>query len=232
MKLIKSFFVAAIALVAFNASAQTADEVVGKYLTAMGGADKLKSLKTVKMEGNLSTQGLDIPITLTRKNDVGMRVDLEIMGTSNYQIFNTEKGWMFMPVQGQTEPQEMPAEAMKSVRNQFDLAGPLVDSKAKGYTVEYLGMDKVDGADAYKLKVEKDGNVQTFFIDAKTNFLVKVVTKASVNGEDMEVENTYADYKQTPDGYWFAHSSTSMQGTMVYDKITVNAEVDDKIFSN
>ncbi len=232
MKLIKSFFVVAIALVAFNASAQTADEVVGKYLTAMGGADKLKSLKTVKMEGNLSTQGLDIPITLTRKNDVGMRVDLEIMGTSNYQIFNTEKGWMFMPVQGQTEPQEMPAEAMKSVRNQFDLAGPLVDSKAKGYTVEYLGMDKVDGADAYKLKVEKDGNVQTFFIDAKTNFLVKVVTKASVNGEDMEVENTYADYKQTPDGYWFAHSSTSMQGTMVYDKITVNAEVDDKIFSN
>ena len=78
MKLIKSFFVAAIALVAFNASAQTADEVVGKYLTAMGGADKLKSIKTVKLEGSLSTQGLDIPITITRKNNVGMRIDLEI----------------------------------------------------------------------------------------------------------------------------------------------------------
>lgn len=232
MKLVKSFFVAAISLVALNASAQTADEVVGKYLTAMGGADKLNSIKTLKSEGNLSVQGMDIPVTLTRKSNTGMRLDMEIMGTSNYQIFTPTKGWMFMPVQGQTEPMELPAEQLKSVKSQLDLSGSLVDYKKKGYTVEYLGMDKVEGADAYKLKVVKDSAVQTYYIDAKTNFLVKVSSKANVNGEEIDVDNAYADFKQTADGFWFPYSNTTMQGTIVFDKITVNGEVDDKIFSN
>lgn len=232
MKLIKLFFMAAMALLSINASAQTADEIIAKYIAAMGGEAKLKSIQTVKSEGSLSTQGMDIPITITRKHNTGMRVDMEIMGTNNYQIFTMDKGWVFMPIQNQTEPMEVPAEQIKSVKSQLDLSGALVDYKAKGYKVEYLGTEKVDGNDAYKLKVDKDGTLQTYFIDSKTNFIVKVLSTANVNGEDIEMENSFSDYQQTADGYWFPYSNTTMQGTIVYSKITVNEAVDDKIFSN
>ena len=109
MKTIKYFLAAAFAFGSFAASAQTADDIVAKYVTAMGGAEKLSSLKTVKMEGNMSTQGIDIALTVTKKQLAGMRLDLDIMGTSNFQMATPEKGWIFMPIMQQAEPKEMDA---------------------------------------------------------------------------------------------------------------------------
>ena len=74
------------------AHAQTADEVVDKYIASLGGKDKLMSLKTVKMEGSMSVQGTDLTITATRSHMVGMRMDIEVMGMSNYQVANTGYG--------------------------------------------------------------------------------------------------------------------------------------------
>jgi len=131
MKTLKTFIAAALAVVSFAASAQSADDIVNKYVTAMGGAEKLASLKTVKMEGNMSTQGIDVALTLTKKHLEGMRLDLEIMGTSNFQMATPSKGWVFMPIMQQTEPQEMEAEQLKSVQSQLDIQGSLYTTKQK-----------------------------------------------------------------------------------------------------
>ena len=39
------------ALVAGSASAETADEVIAKYLKAEGGVDKIRSIQTIRMTG-------------------------------------------------------------------------------------------------------------------------------------------------------------------------------------
>ncbi|MGF2413594.1 MAG: hypothetical protein ACQUYJ_14780, partial [Ferruginibacter sp.] len=114
------------------ANAQTADDVVGKYIAAMGGKEKLNALKTVKMEGNLSVMGNDVAIVITKKHLVGMRVDISVMGTENYQVVTPAKGVVFMPVQGMSEPTEMPEEQLKSAIGQLDIQGSLVDYKEKG----------------------------------------------------------------------------------------------------
>ncbi len=232
MKTIKTAFVALMSFAAITASAQTADEIINKYITAMGGAEKLASLKTVKMEGNMSTQGIDVAMTITKKHMMGMRVDMEIMGTSNYQIINTAKGWAFMPVMQQTEPQEMEAEQVKGAQSQLDLQGSLFNYKEKGITVEYVGVEKVDGKDAHKLKVVKGDKNSFYFIDAATNRIVKTASKANVQGQEMDVETTFADYKQNADGYWFAYTNNTTQGVITFDKISTNVAVDDKMFTN
>jgi hypothetical protein len=232
MKTLKTFLLAAMSFAAVAVSAQTADEIVSKHLKAMGGAEKLASLKTVKMEGNLNTQGIDVVITLTKKHLAGMRMDMEVMGTSNYQMATPTKGWVFMPVMQQTEPKEMDAEQLKSVQSQLDIQGTFLDYKAKGYTVEYIGTEKVDGKDAYKLKTVKEGKDVFYFIDAVSNFIVKTTSKANVQGEEMELETSFSDYKQTADGFWFPHTNTTLQGVITFDKITTNLPVDDKLFTN
>ncbi len=229
---ILGLFIMAMILVQF-AHAQTADEVVDKYIAALGGKEKLMSLKTVKMEGSMSVQGTDLTITATRSHMVGMRMDIEVMGMSNYQVANTTKGASFWPVQGMDAPVDMEPEQYKSVSNQLDLHGALCNYKEKGHTVELLGSEKVDGNDAHKLKVTfKNGVVSNYFIDAKTGRLLKTTGMAKVQGEEMEVSSTYSDYKQNADGYWFAYSVTQMQGTIVYDKISTNIPVDESIFKN
>jgi len=232
MKTLKSLFAAALCFVAFNVSAQTADEIVAKNIAAMGGAEKLASLKSVKMEGSLSTQGIDIPVTMTKVHNKGLRMDLEIMGTANYQLANETKGWVFMPIQQMDAPQEMTADQLKSTKAQMDIQGSLFNYKEKGYTVEYVSTEKLSGGDAYKLKVVKNGETSFYFIDTKTNLLVKTTATREVNGQSMDLETVYSDYKKNADGFLFAYTNNTTQGNIVFDKISTNIAVDEKIFTN
>lgn len=232
MKTLKKILVAGFCFATLTVTAQTADEIVAKNIAALGGAEKLSSLKSVKMEGNLSTQGIDIPITLTKLHMKGMRMDLEIMGTANYQLANETKGWVFMPIQQMDAPQEMPAEQHKSIKSQMDVQGTLFNYKEKGYTVEYVGTEKLDGGDAWKLKVIKNGEPSFYFIDTKTNLLVKTSATREVNGQSMDIESVFSDYKKNADGFMFAYTTNTTQGNIVYDKISTNIPVDEKIFTN
>lgn len=213
--------------------AQTADEIVNKHIEARGGKEKLLALKTTKMSGSMSVQGTDIQLTLTNLHDVGLRVDIEVAGTTNYQVANKKEGWVFMPVMGMAEPTKMDSAQLRSVMKQMDIQGTLLDYKTKGYTVTLEGSEDVGGQPAHKLKVvSADGRADYQYLDKKTFFLVKSAGKASVQGQEMDVESTYADYKKNADGYWFPHSITNLQGTMAFDKIETNVAVDEKLFSN
>ena len=211
--------------------AQTADEIIDKYITAMGGKEKLVSLKTIKMEGNLTVQGTDIAMVITKKHLVGMRIDISVMGTENYQIITPAKGTVFMPVQGMSAPTAMPDDQFKAIQPQLDLQGVLVDYKNKGTTVELLGNEKVDGEDCYNIKVTSSSGVVTnYFISAKTFFIIKTSGKRLMNGEEVDVTTSYSNYKQNGDGFLFPYSTTNMQGTTDYSKIDTNVPVDESIF--
>ena len=230
MKMLKNLLAAAFVFTAFSAGAQTADEIVAKNVDAMGGAAKLTTLNSVKFSGSMSAQGQDIPITITKVNMKGMRLDIDLMGTSNYQIITPDKGYMFFPIQGMTDPKELDADMVKAAQTQLDVQGALFNYKEKGSMVEYVGTEK----DVYHLKLtDKNGKIVHYFIDTKTNRVSKTSGKAKgPDGQDMDVETSYADWKQNGDGYWFPYSTTTMQGPITYDKVESNIKVDESIFKN
>lgn len=215
-------------------NAQSADDVIGKYITALGGAEKLKSLNTLKLTGTLSVQGNDVSIVITRKHMVGSRADFSIMGTENYQVLNTEKGWSFMPVQGMTEPAEMPADQFKTLQIQLDIQSPLLNYKDKGNQVELQRNEKINGEDCFNIKLTyKNGLPANIFISSKDYRIVKTTGKRAINGQDIDVETTYSNYKQNTDGYWFAYTvSSNVQGETNFEKVETNIPVDDKIFKS
>ena len=233
MKTIKLLLLAFTALMITRSNAQTVDEIINKNLDAMGGKEKLSTLKTVKMTGSMSTQGIDIPITITKSHMTGMRMEFEVMGNSNYQTANAKQGWTYMPVRQMTAPEEMDAESYKSFSNQMDIQSPFLNYKEKGTSIELAGSEKVDGSDAYNLKMTyKNGRTANYFIDKKTNRLIKSSAKANVQGQEMDVETLFSDYKQNKDGYWFPYTVTSMQGPIIFDSVETNMPVDEKIYAN
>lgn len=233
MNKLKNLALAATAMISLQAAqAQTADDVVNKYIEAMGGKEKLLSLKSVKMTGSLSVQGMEVGVTITILDDKGSRTDISVPGMGEgYQIFTPEKGWGFMPFQGQAAPEEMPEDRVKSSQAQLDLQSGLLDYKAKGHSVELLGKETVDGAECYKLKfTQKSGKVVTYYIDAKNYYRIKSVSTANINGEETEMETTYSDFKKTPEGYVFAYSQSTPNGPISFSSIEVNKPVDESIF--
>lgn len=234
MKKIK-LTLAAIAALFFVTSiqAQTADEIVNKYVDAIGGKEKMLALKSVKLNGSMNVQGMDIGIVVTAVNGVGSRTDISVPGMGEgFQIMNAKKGWNFMPFQGQASPEEVSPEVVKSSQNQLDIQGGLVNYKEKGSKVELLGKETVDGTEAYKLKLTNSaGKESTYFIDTKTYYRIKSVAKTSTPEGEVDVETSYSDFKKTPEGYLFPFAQTNSRGTVVFSSIEINKPVDEKIFT-
>lgn len=235
----KSFFLAAIAAVAISASAfsQSVDEIVEKHIAARGGADKLKALSSVVQENSLSVQGMDIPMKITTVTGKGLRQELEVMGNQMITAVDGEAGWVVMPAMmgGSGSPEDMSADQLKGAKAGLDPTGGLFNYKEKGSTVELVGKEKVNGADAFNLKVtSKDGYTSNLLIDATTYLLSKTVATTSQAGQTFTQEMWFTNYKDV-DGIKFAHTSemtSPMGGTMTLttNKVIVNGTVDPAIF--
>ena len=218
---------------ATTVSAQTAEEIVGKYQAAMGGLAKIKSLETVRMSGKtVLGGGQEAPFRLERKRPSAVRSELEFMGTVNVQAFDGETAWQFMPVMGMTEPEPFPAEDSKEARDQADFDGPLVDWKDKGVKLEYLGKEAWDGKDCHKLQItEKDGSVRVYFIDAGSNLLLRETAKAPTPQGEVDVEVLYRDWREVG-GFKFAFVLESKQvngppgQVLSFDTIEPNVPID------
>lgn len=230
--LIFGFFIIALVMVQF-AQAQSVDDVIDKYIAAMGGKDKMLSMTSQKMTGSFEVQGTPINIVATRKHEVGYRLDISVMGTENYQLITPTKGWTFMPVQGQSAPEEMSDDQYKSGQNQLDMQGPFINYKEKGHKITLSGKETVDGTECYKLVVAfKNGTKTDYYIDTKTNRIYKTSTKINVNGEEVDAYTIFSNYKQDANGFWFAYTTVSTRGETNYEKIETNIAVDDNIFKN
>lgn len=215
------------------AQAQTVDEIIAKNIEAMGGKEKLASLNSVKISGTLNVQGFDVELTTTILNQKGSRNDINVPGMGEgYIILTPTKGWNYLPFQGMTAPEELTEDQVKTRASQLDIQGPLFNYKEKGNQVELVSTDQNGENKLYKLKVTyKNGKVSYFFIDSKTFYRVKTVTTVEANGESVEIETTYSDFRKTPEGYVFAYSNTSQQGTTTVTAIEVNKPVDENIFT-
>ncbi len=223
----------AIAMSITYVSAQTVDEIADAYTKAMGGKEKLMALNSVRMTGSMSTQGIDVPMVFSKLHMKGMRIDMEIMGSSNYQLGNLNKAYAFMPVMGQSAPEEMPAESFKSVVNEYDVQGFLFDYKSKGYKIILAGKEKIDNAETFKMEVTyPNGENRTYYIDVATSRLVKSVSKRNVNGQEMENVTSFSDYKQNKDGYWFAYTLSTTQGNIIFETVETNVALPETLFTN
>jgi hypothetical protein len=233
----KSLIVAAfVALLSPVASAQTAEEIVAKHIQARGGAEKLKSIKTLRMTGKREIQpGFAIPIVLEQMRPNRMRVDLTVQGMTGILAYDGANGWQLMPFQGKTDPEPMPDEMIKEFADDSDIDGPLLDWKEKGHKIELVGKEQVEGTDAYRVKLtKKGGDILDIWFDAETYLDIKGVSRRMVRGTVQEVESVTSDYKEVagmmmPHSFQFGEKGQPKL-TMTIDKIEVNPAVEEARF--
>lgn len=235
--LVKLLGLMAFALVILSnaAHAQSVDEIINKHVAAMGG-DKYANIKSVKMEASAQIMGMDLPSNTTIVQGRGMRSQTTVQGSDIVQAIDGKTGWMINPMTGQSGATALPEEQVKMSAGQLDLTG-LYNYKAKGYTAELTGEDKVGGAPAYVVKVNMpNGTVATHYISKDTYYILKSVINTTVQGQDVEVKTNFSNFKQV-DGITFPFTteveSPAMPGvmTMLVKSVEVNPTVDESIFA-
>ena len=229
---------ALVALVAGSASAETADEVIAKYIKAEGGLDKIRSIETIRMTGKSEMgQGIEMPLTRLSKRPNRIRTEFTLQGMTGIQAFDGTNAWALMPFMGKTTPEIMPADESKRTEEQADIDGPLVDYQKKGNKVELAGKEQVDGADAWKLKVTlKNGDERDYYLDAETGLPVKVTGKVTVRGSETEFTTMLGDYKDVggrmvPFTIETGAVGMPMKQKLVLDKVEFNTPIADSLFA-
>lgn len=233
----KKFLIALFALAYLGAQAQTADEIIQKYSTFMGGLDAFNKITSAKFTGNASVQGMDLPVIMQVLNGKGMRTDVEAMGQQVVNAYGNGKGWKINPFNGAETATEVTGAELASFKNQASLANNLMDYKARGHKVEYAGEATVEGVKTYKLVLtSKDDNKPTTYYIVQSDYsLLKTVTSREMMGQEMEVETLYSDLKTFGNVKFAMHATQSAGGNVFqeisWSKIELNVPIDEKIFS-
>ncbi|MCK6680809.1 MAG: hypothetical protein L6R30_00140 [Thermoanaerobaculia bacterium] len=221
-----------------KAKSPTVDQIVGKYLSARGGADKLTALQTLRQEGRVNAgPGRDGLVMREIKRGGKIRFEFTVQGVTSVFASDGHKGWKVSPLEGEMAPKALPDEVLLDAREQADIDGPLVDWKAKGSKIELASREVLDGNDTYKLKITlKSGGVMFAYVDVKTSYLVKTEATRRARGREVRIETTFGDYKMV-DGILFPHSVEVRAAgrpnalKIVVDKVEVNPTLNDSRFA-
>jgi hypothetical protein len=227
-----SLFMAAV-MFAGSVQAQSVDEVVNKYIDAIGGKENWKKVNSLKMEASLSVQGMDIPINIYQVNNKAMKTEFTVMNMTGYTIVTVDSGWNFNPMQGQSKPEPMTADELKLQKDNLDIQGEFVDYKEKGHTVELLGKEDVDGTECIKIKLTRKSGTETmYFLDPTNYYVIRTVTKIKVNGQEVEQKSNLSNYQKLPEGITipFTMENGGTPAPINIKKAEVNPQIDESIF--
>jgi outer membrane lipoprotein-sorting protein len=220
-----------------NAAELTLDEVLAKHYEARGGLDTIRAVNSMRSSGDFTMGPVQGPFQIESVRPGKMRLEFTVQGMTAVQVVDGDSGWQIMPFMGKTDPEPMTDEDLRNFQNQADIDGPLVDWQQKGHKVELLGTEEVEGADAYKLKINlKSGDEILAYLDSEYFLDLKWDMTTTMRGQPIKVSTSFGDYKEV-DGLTVPHVLTqTMEGmpggqTFTIKTYEVNVPVDDARFA-
>jgi uncharacterized Zn ribbon protein len=222
-----------------NITAQNADEIISKYITNIGGAEKLKALKGVKMEMSVNNGGMEIPVDVVQLPGGKMYVKINLQGKEITQM--ASNGTTLWSMNFTTmKPEKLDAESTaNAILSNGDFPDALLDYKTKGYKIELMGKETKEGTECFKIKLTKkpitvDGvkvdDIAYYFFDTE-NYL-PIATETEIKQGPMKGQkslSTMSDYQEV-DGIYFPFAMNQGGQPLKVKKISTNPVVDAKMF--
>lgn len=213
--------------------AQTADEIVAKYIDAIGGKQVLTQVKSISMETDVQVMGNDAPGTTVILDGVGYKSETDFNGSKIIQCYTDKGGWLVNPMAGMADPTPMPDDQYQAGKDDIYVGGGLYDYAARGSKIELVSKDPK----SYTLKLTtKDNVVTTYVIDSTTNLIKSVTRKGQMQGQDVEVTTSFSDYRKTDVGYLMPYAMDldfggQFQLSIAIKKAELNKTIDPAIFA-
>jgi hypothetical protein len=223
--------------------AQTADEVIDKSVTALGGRAAFAKLTSRRMTGTITLQTpagdvagtVELMNALPNKTRTLINADLTSLGAGALTIdqrFDGTKGYVLDNLQGN---RDITGDQLENMRN-AGFPHLFVKYKDLGIVAKLLGKEKAGDRDAYVIAFEPTtGSTIRQFIDADTYLPIRAVIKVTVPqlGQDVEQTSDVSDYRDV-DGvkipFKLSVSSNVQNYTIVITKVEHNVPIDDALF--
>ncbi|HQQ94510.1 MAG TPA: hypothetical protein PLQ93_08140 [Bacteroidia bacterium] len=214
-----------------NLPSQNLDEIIAKHIEAVGGTQNWSKLKSLRTESIMKVEGAEIRFVTTSVDKTASRQEIMVMGMTGYTLLKSNEGWNYMPWMGQQKAEAMTADDVKNAQDDLYLQDDFMTYKEQGKSIEYFGMDDVDGTECHKIKMTgKEGKETTYYIDPDNFLVIKQTDKTLSNGQERENSTFFSDYKKLDEGLVYPMSSSGGWGEINITKMDINPKVDESLF--
>src|SRR5690349_15229555 len=227
-----------LALIAAPLPAQSADDIIAKYIKTVGGMDKIQAVQTLRRAGTFNGGGgFEAAVLQENKRPNKVREEFSLQGMTGVNAYDGKTGWKIEPWQGKKDAEALSEEEMKEIVEDADFDEPLVNYRQKGNKVELLGTEQIEGTDVFKLKVTlASGDVRYYYMDTDYYVPIKIEMKRTIRGAEQEFETSLGDYKAVAGWYLPYSIETGRKGSDDKQKITMerieaNVAIDDGRFA-
>lgn len=205
------------------------EEVLQKYLAAVGGADALMKIRTRVQTGKINAFGGQYPIEVySEAPDKRVSITHPPSGPS-VTAFNGQTGWMSIP----NGVHRMSAAEGEAARIDADLYFPAhVGSVYKEFRTG--AGEKIDGHDTILLSAKSPGKPPLrLYFDAQSGLLLRLIRYLETPLGSLPTQVDYADFRDV-DGvkipFRWTLGRPSGSFTIQIDKVQQNIPVDEKLF--
>ncbi len=208
----------------------TAEQILEKYVTALGGHAAIAKVQTLSMKGTTEQGGNPLPFEITMKSPEYLLTSMAgPQGTTMSRGLNPSGGWM-------RGPRGVRASTASDLATQRRLAQALWVMKLSEPfpKMTVVGRHKVGDRDTYVLlSTPNDNTRQLFYFDAETGLLLRelIITKTLL--APLPEQFDFGDYRDV-DGVKFPFmirfSRVDDTTPLTITEVKSNVPVDDSIF--
>ncbi|HAN77317.1 MAG TPA: peptidase M16 [Bacteroidales bacterium] len=205
-------------------------QVIDNYIKAIGGTENLSKVSNYAAKMSMNMQGMNIGVNLFKKQTNKLLLEMK-MGEMvlSKQLLNGDKA----SIEAQGRKMDANAEQLAKMQSEAVIF-PELGYHTADYTLNLLGVEPVNGSDAYKIEVVmKGGRKVTEFYDVKSALKVKVVETQKTPMGDMESVTLLQEYKAFNNIMLPTINITQVAGQemkMVLESLDMNAVISDDIF--
>lgn len=171
----------------------TSDEIVQKYISAIGGIDEIKKIKQLTLTGKAESGG--VVYDLLAYEDAVENYQFAKVSGPSYIVktyYDAKEGWSMQ----NGMKASFSKETLESLKPNLEDGTYfyLGDMNSRGIKTELLGEEKINGKDAYKIKFTRNGNEKNIQYFDKSTFYLLMVETPGMNS----VKILYDEYKEVP----------------------------------
>jgi photosynthetic reaction center cytochrome c subunit len=212
-----------------HANLPTADQILDKYLAAIGGIDALKKIKSRVQKGTLDAGGMQFPIEVYSEAP-DRRVSISHMqGGESVTAFNGEVGWLSI----RNGFHKMTSAEGEAARLDAELYFP---ARVKDLYKEFhvRAGEPINGRPTYLVQATDPNrpSLQLFF-DQDSVLLLRQIRFAQTPLGKNPTQIDYADYRETGGvkiPYQWTLTRPNGSFTIKVDQVQLNVPIDEKLF--